>query len=231
MNEIAILNNPDSHNNVNILLPDLRSELLQEEDEEIVKQILKCPEIIIKFNNGITVPALIDTGSVINGLSEAWFNDNKKNIEPYEILPMTNTLIISAVGNKSKLIRKQILCDIEIDGVKNECVFLIIPELIKPCILGISFLQEMGCRIDIGNRRIELKNKADEEEYAVPIMNIELLNSEEEEEILRCIDEKIENIDCKDEGILERLKEILIRNRNVFRECPGSCLLYTSRCV
>ena len=147
---------------------------------------------------------------MINGLSEAWFNDNKKNIEPYEILPMTNTLIISAVANKSKLIRKQILCDIETDSVKNECVFLIIPELIKPCILGISFLQEMGCRIDIGNRRIELRNKADEEEYAVPIMNIELLNSEEEEEILRCIDEKIENIDCKDEGILEHLKEILI---------------------
>ena len=57
--------------------------------------------------------ALIDTGSVINGLSEEWFNVNKKDIEPYEILPMTNSLIISAIGNKSKLIRKQILCDIE----------------------------------------------------------------------------------------------------------------------
>ena len=51
---------------------------------------------------------MIDTGSVINGLSEAWFNNHKKSIEPYETLPMTNTLIISAVGNKSKLIRKQI---------------------------------------------------------------------------------------------------------------------------
>ena len=108
---------------------------------------------------------MIDTGSVINGLSEAWFNNHKKSIEPYETLPMTNTLIISAVGNKSKLIRKQILRDIEIDGVRNECVFLIIPELIKPCILGISFLQEIGCRIDIGNKVIELKNPADEEEY------------------------------------------------------------------
>ena len=88
VNEIAILNNPGSFNNVNILLPDLRSELLHEEDEEIVKQILKCPEIIIKFNNGITASALIDTGSVINGLSEAWFNNNKKNIEPYEILSL-----------------------------------------------------------------------------------------------------------------------------------------------
>ena len=62
-------------------------------------------------------------------------NVNKKDTEPYEILPMTNSLIISVVGNKSKSIRKQILCDIEIDGIKNECVFLVIPDLIKPCIL------------------------------------------------------------------------------------------------
>ena len=79
----------------------------------------KCPEVIIKFNNGITVPALIDTGSLINGMSESWYNQNKKGIEPYEVLPMTNTLVISAVGNKSKLIKKQILCDIDTDGVRG----------------------------------------------------------------------------------------------------------------
>ena len=96
----------------------------------------------------------LDTGCLINGLSETWFNNHKKSIGPYETLPVTNTFIISAVGNKSKLVKRQILCDIEIDGIRYECVFLIIPELVKPCILGISFLQEVGCRIDIGNKVI-----------------------------------------------------------------------------
>ena len=161
VSKIAVKSDICQTNDVNVILPDLRNDLLCNDDEEIVQRILKCPEVIIKFNNGITVPALIDTGSVINGLSESWFNQNKQNIAPYEILPMTNTLIISAVGNKSKLIRKQILCDIDIDGIKNECVFLVIPDLIKPCILGISFLQEAGCLIDMGKRVIELKGKAD----------------------------------------------------------------------
>ena len=55
VNDLVFVNKPDSTNNVNILLPDLRSNLLQEDEEEIIKQVLKCPEILIKFNNGITV--------------------------------------------------------------------------------------------------------------------------------------------------------------------------------
>ena len=139
--EIANLPDDDTTNNVHILLPDLRNYLLYDDEEEITQRVLKCPEVIVKFNNDITVLALIDTGCLINGISESWYNQNKKGIEPYEILPMTNTLVISAVGNKSKLIKKQILCDIELDGVKSECVFVVIPDLIKPCILGMSFLQ------------------------------------------------------------------------------------------
>ena len=72
---------------------------MYDDEEEIVQRALKCPEVITKFNNGITVPALIDTGSLFNGMSESWYNQNKKGIEPYEVLPMTNTLVISAVGN------------------------------------------------------------------------------------------------------------------------------------
>ena len=47
------------------------------------------------------------------------------------------------------------------------------------------------------------------------------LNNGEEEEILRNINDKIASMDCQDEEILERLTEILIKNRRVFRECPG----------
>ena len=91
-----IAENPDAcqTNNVNVILPGLRNDLLCDDDEEIVQRILKCPKVIIKFNNGIMVHALIDTGNVINGLSESWFNQNKQNIAPYEILPMTNTCLL-----------------------------------------------------------------------------------------------------------------------------------------
>ena len=81
-NKIEFLNDLLPSENVNILLPDLRKDLLQEDDEIINKQVLKCPEITIKFNNDIIVQALLDTGCLINGLSETWFNNHKKSIGP-----------------------------------------------------------------------------------------------------------------------------------------------------
>ena len=92
-----------------ILLPDLRQELILDEQTQLEKRISKCPEVVIKFNNEVTVNALIDTGSAINGLAEDWFERNKQRLRPYEELRMNNTLIVSAVGGKSKLIRKEIM--------------------------------------------------------------------------------------------------------------------------
>ena len=51
-------------------------------------------------------------------------------------------------------------------------------------------------------------------------MHMAVISREEDEEIMRSIDEKVENIDCGDENVVTRLKEILVRNRSLFRECP-----------
>ena len=55
----------------------------------------------------------------------------------------------------------------------------------------------------------------------VPMMHIEVVDTEEDEDSMRNIDKKGESIDCGDKGTLERLREILIRNSSLFRECPG----------
>ena len=144
-------------------------------------------------------------GSAINGLSEEWFNQNKQYLEPYEELSMTNTLIISAVGSKSKLVRKQILCDIYINDIKMDCVFLVIPNLIRNCILGISFLKDERCLIDVEKGVVEFKGREEEQNFSIPIVHMEVVEEEEEDEIAKKINEKVDNI--------------------------TGCLLYTSRCV
>ena len=54
VNKIVNLPDDDTTNDVHILLPDLRNDLLYDDEEEIVQRLLKCPEVIIKFNNDIT---------------------------------------------------------------------------------------------------------------------------------------------------------------------------------
>ena len=44
---------------------------------------------------------------------------------------------------------------------------------------------------------------------------------EEDEGNMRNIDKKVESIDCGDERILMMLREILVRNKSLLRECPG----------
>ena len=112
----------------------MRQELILDEQTQLERRISKCPEVVIKFNNEVTVNALIDTGGAINRLDEDWFERNKQRLRPYEELRMNNTLIVSAVGGKSKLIRKQIMCEIIID----KCICYIIMMKLKVCLLYTS---------------------------------------------------------------------------------------------
>jgi hypothetical protein len=60
------------------------------------------------YLNGIDVEALVDTGSEINGVAKEWFENNKRELGKFELLPVSNASIKGATGAKSKRIRKQI---------------------------------------------------------------------------------------------------------------------------
>ena len=94
-----------------------------------------------------------------------------------------------------------------------DCVFLIIPNLIRNCILGISFLKDKRCLIDVARGVVEFKGRTDEREFSIPIVHMDVVEEEEDEEIVKKINEKVDNIICEDEEILENLREILMRNK------------------
>ena len=133
---------------------------------------------------------------------------------------MKNTIVVSAVGGKSKLIRKQIMCEIIIDNVKLDCVFLVIPNLIKDCILGISFLKEEGCVIDMNKGTVEFRGRTGEQELQLPIGHMEFIE-EDLDGIERRINEKVDGVTCEDETTREEVRRILLKCKNAFRKSPG----------
>lgn len=71
-----------------------------------------------------------------------------------------NTVIISALGNKFKLVRRQILCGVMLQGYLHVGIFLVVPKLIHNCILEISFLRENNCIIDFESNKLKVGLRA-----------------------------------------------------------------------
>ena len=98
-------------------------------------------EIDIEIED-LHVRELVDTGSPITCISEEFFLANNKSFKTCPKLPVIDHVIKSAIGTKSAKLKMQILAETWIGPEKKKIVYLIIPKLIRDCILGIDALKE-----------------------------------------------------------------------------------------
>lgn len=110
---------------------------------------------------------------------------------------MVNTIIVSAVGNKSKPIKKQILVEVAIGNQQHNNVFMVILNLIRLRIIGISILKENDCIINLKNGVINLLNEEEKPEE-IPMCKIMVTTKKEAAELRDLelkIDDKIKQIE------------------------------------
>lgn len=125
------------------------------EDNDATHKIFQCPEITIKINNA-TAYALIDSGSTISCISEQWFRENIPSLKPFEELPLSNTVIRTATGNTSKRIASTVYMPITIAKQTTHIQLLVVPNLIRPIILGTDVLTLMRMVINYDTNTIEM---------------------------------------------------------------------------
>lgn len=116
--------------------------------------IEKCPHIKVNIFRTV-VDALVDTGSQVTCISEALYVKIKNGIAIKE-LPVSNIQIMSAVTKKCTAVKKQVLLEMSIDGVKINYVFLIIPYLTSEMILGNNWLQDQKAVVNYFTNTIQL---------------------------------------------------------------------------
>ena len=121
--------------------------------------------------------ALIDTGSQVNAISEKWFKNKKKKLGNVETLKLSNTVIKAATGQKSKRVTQQVLLTTRIGDVEGDGVFLVVPELVKDCIIVIGLLEEYGCIIDFRNKQLTIPGKGNQKEVTAEIFMAEIFLS------------------------------------------------------
>lgn len=113
------------------------------------------PEIeIILFKNKYT--ALLDSGASVSAMSDTLYNILKNDSSNFVIpsFPLSNTFLTTAITNKSVKINSQIYLNFYINDYKTHAIFLIVPHLSTPLILGTDWLVENGINLNYNTRKI-----------------------------------------------------------------------------
>lgn len=115
------------------------------------------PEISIKLFNNPQV-ALLDSGATVSAISEDLFQNFNLYPLQYKIplFPLNSISLTTALSNKSVKIKSQIYLNFSIDDYDTFGVFLVVPHLSTPLILGTDWLLENGVTIDYRAKEISL---------------------------------------------------------------------------
>lgn len=206
------------------------NDLLEENELDVLVNMSnkKCPRLNILLNN-IPVSAIIDTGSELEAVSEGWFQENKRRLGHFEMLPLVNTVIRTAVNKSSKPIKKQILLHVKIGEIGEDVNFMVIPNLSHNCIIGINFLRLFRSVINMDNNTISFQatNIGDggSEQQEFDMLNINKEDGATSADILQAT-RAITDINEEQQ---QRLYKILNDNATIFRGEPGRIRGYEHR--
>ena len=222
------------------VLQQSRDELLEETEEEGIRRRSKCYVANILIG-GILTTALIDTGAEVTCISEEFVNKNRERLKECPALPINGVTLVGPLGGKAIKLNKQIYVDLQLPNHIIQVVFLVVPKLSRPCIIGIDLLDEFKSHIDLdsktisfphleGRPSIKIRNEEttlSSREGARQINAIQDIQVEENKEIVREeIKQKLEETNITDPEIERQLGDVLWRHRAVFRKEPGRLKTY-----
>lgn len=86
-----------------------------------------CPRLVVCLF-AVPTSALLDTGSQITAMSDTLYEYLKKYNNITE-LPVSNVVLLTAIGKKGTFVKKQVLCELQIGELKYQTSFLVVPNL------------------------------------------------------------------------------------------------------
>ena len=158
------------------MLYDPREELLEEPKEGGTNKRTKCYMANLMIG-GILRTALIDTGAEVTCLSEEFLNKNIERFRECPMLPINGVTLKGPMGGKAVRQNKQIYVDLQLPNCLIQTIFLVVPKLSRPCIIGIDLLDHLRSKIDLDSKTISFPYL--QGEPSLRIMNEETDDSSE----------------------------------------------------
>lgn len=208
---------------------------------------ISCPEIKLEIS-GVPVQALVDTGSEVSCISQELYERYRAVFEKVPTLPVMGQIIKGATGEKSKRIKIQIWVTIQIADIRKNAALLVIPGLVKECIIGYDILHELKLILDAGEEKLTDQIKSQNIKFHTAEINQEklvissVICDEEEEDIYDDLDAggKTNSLEETNKGISyeeieqklqecvtmteeekSKMTQVIWRYREVFRNQTG----------
>nr|CAI5863426.1 unnamed protein product [Callosobruchus analis] len=223
---------------------DLYSEMESGDDE----LSYGTPTIVARVGNQ-ACNILIDSGSEITAISENCYKNIASTIN-VPLLPVTNTTVAVAVGNKRYRVKQQALVPVEFPDAEQtiEMTCLIIPDLNSDILAGCDWLRQNKVDIDFGDRTVMLQGRikipmvnetadlVDDMTVGVARVNVcrvetgnihrgKLIRHRDTEPEIRGV---VENCDVR-ETEKEQLYKLLVKHEDILSECPGRIKSYVHK--
>lgn len=234
-----------------------REFLLSERGFETANTRLKsvaCPEITIVLGR-IKVNALIDTGSKITCISKELFDKYSDAWKHFPTLPLVGVQAMGFTGEKSISVKKQFRAPLSLGCFLTEYNFLVVPKLVRECILGIDFQDHYKALINVSDKTITLYDPESNQSDELSFNMNEMHECDREEMISFCdnissnwfedvqvhniscdqgpeclsddeINLKLDSIEFASESERKALFNLIHRYREIFSKTPGRFLSY-----
>lgn len=186
------------------------------------------------------VSAIIDTGSHVTAISEAFSRTLlQQPSHQLQTLPMRAIQVLGAFGKKSRKITRQLLIPATIENSQFYIACLVIPQLCRPLLLGLDWLNKHQCKLNLAEKHLTISNegkvlripfaKQTTENTPNLLHSIQVCTlSTEEKSIADKIHSKVAeaNLPPHEEW---QLSSLLLKYAEIFSDKPGLTHLYTHK--
>lgn len=189
-----------------------REELLEEEPRGTPEN-RRCPVIEMRIE-GITVRALVDSGSQVSCISQEFYDRHITTLQNCPFLPVVGVSVVGATKGKPVKLKKQLFVKITLESLLITGTLLVVPELSRECIVGVDMLRPLDGRIDLGDETLTVKSE--DRTYIIPTLE------EEDKDQPFCGAMKMDAMDSEEELSEDKLREVLRRNNEIHASRLGA---------
>ena len=146
-------------------------------------------------------------------------------------LPICGKVVKDATGDKTTRLKHQVLLDVKFRNSTVSLAFIVVPQLIKECIIGYDSLKGLKMPIDTSHEEIDMTKNLSDENTANELTRGPSAVDFDAESSEQLTDSEInrEVHDCHNLSSKEKLifVDLLRKYQRVFRKKPGMSTTYT----